>query len=523
MVPVKHNGRIPLDALDWALKHLQLYSGWESFPAPFEYEAIGDNWDPIRAYLSRQASNWTLRCYRTCLSPKHRFGFRQVTQLDPLDSLILAALVYIVGPGLEKARTNKDYSLYFRFSPDAQGHLYERADGRRLFNDTCLERAKASSVTHIVEADIADFYPAVNFHRVEEALSPVSPRWAANLLLRILREINDNVSASLPVGPPFIHLIADATLTPLDSHLMAEGHEFVRLGDDFCFFCESYRDAWRALTAMANFLYEQFRLFLQPGKTRILKKMEYVEERTADPAQQAINRLEKLVQARAPELGLVDDYTGTPLDIVELDESTLDYLRELEWVEFLRNEIEGGFFSMQRIRYGLSRAKLFGVSEAANLILTNLELLAVVMREITGFLAVLKLSTSTQEAVCKQLLDATEAGSLGNTDYELIWIAHYLYSIASPNVGNNAGLLEFWRRFRGNSHVEREFLSGCTRHKYVAAVKSFKPKFRALTPWSRRALLHASSCLASDERRPWLRAIKRDLDLLEKAIVSWQH
>ena len=521
MAAAPRGSRIPVDALNWALEHLKLHAAWESFPVPFEYEAVDREWDSIQAYLSRDASNWTLRCYRTCLSPKHRFGFRQVTQLDPLDSLVLAALVYIVGPDLEKARATKDCALYFRFSPDKAGHLYERVNARHLFSETCLERAQSSSVGHVVLADIADFYPGIYFHRVEEALSSVSPKWAARLLLRLLRELNDNVSSSLPVGPPFIHLIADAALTPLDDHLIREGYEFVRLGDDFCFFCDSYRDAWRALTTLANFLYEQFRLFLQPGKTRILTKTEYVEERTTDPGLQAVDRLEKLVHERAPDLGLIDDYTGTPLGIADLDESTFDYMRELEWVEFLRNEIEGGFFSLPRIRYGLSRAKLFGVAQAANLILSNLELLAVVVREIIQFLAVLKLDVSAQEEVCAQLLEATKAGQLGNTDHELIWLAHYFYSIAEPDVRNSAALSEFWRHFRGNVYVEREFLSGSSRHRYVSAVKSFKSKFRTLNPWSRRALLRACSCLAQDERRAWLRAIDRDLDILEKAIIAW--
>jgi len=512
---------IPMDALDWALAHVKLHSAWESFPAPFEYEAIGINWNALRKTLSRQASNWAIRCQRTGLAPKHQFGFRQVTQLDPLDSIVLAALTFLVGSDLEKSRVSEDKALWFRFSPDEQGRLYKAAgSARRLFNKVCTERAQTSSTTHVVQADIADFYPGVYFHRVEEVVLSATPTWAAKLLVRLLKELNDYVSASLPVGPSFVHLLANAALTPLDEHLIAEGHEFVRLGDDFCFFCNSRRDAWKALTTMANFLYSQYRLFLQPGKTRILDKASFIEDVTASPAAQEMTRLEDLVEKYAPELDLIDDYTGLALEVNQIDDTALEHLRELEWVEFLRKEIESGFFSLSRVRYVLSRARLFGVDQAASLVLNNLELLAVVTREITNFLSALSLDIPQQKAVCTQLLRATEDGRLGNTDYELLWLAHFLFAVGDLNMGNEAELLGFWRRYRSNRLVEREFLIGCAPRSYIHVVKSYKPLFRSLDPWSRRALLRACHCLDQDERRAWTKGIRRNLDSLEKAVLT---
>jgi len=513
--------QIPIAALDWALAHVKLHTAWESFPAPFEYEAVETNWNTLRKVLSRQVSNWAIRCHRTCLAPKHQFGFRQVTQLDPLDSIVLAALTYLVGSDLEKSRVPKDRALWFRFSPDEHGRLYAAAgSARRLFNKVCTERAQTSSTTHVVKADIADFYPGVYFHRVEEVVLSATPTWAARLLVRLLKELNDYVSASLPVGPAFVHLLADAALTPLDEHLIAEGHEFARLGDDFCFFCNSRRDAWHALTTMANFLYSQYRLFLQPGKTRILDRSSFIESVTASPAAQEMIRLENLVEKYAPELDLIDDYTGVALEVEQIDDTTLEHLRELEWVEFLQKEIESGFFSLQRVRYILSRARLFGVDKAASLVLNNLELLAVVTREITDFLSALDLDIPQQKAVCTQLLRATEDGRLGNTDYELLWLAHFVFSVADSDMGNEADLVGFWRRYRGNTLVNREFLAGYSRYTFVSVVKSCKPLFRSLDPWSRRALLRACHSLDQDERRAWEKAIRRDLDPLEEAVLT---
>jgi len=271
---------------------------------------------------------------------------------------------------------------------------------------------------------------------------------------------------------------------------------------------------------MANFLYSQYRLFLQPGKTRILDKASFIEDVTASPAAQEMTRLEDLVEKYAPELDLIDDYTGLALEVNQIDDTALEHLRELEWVEFLRKEIESGFFSLSRVRYVLSRARLFGVDQAASLVLNNLELLAVVTREITNFLSALSLDIPQQKAVCTQLLRATEDGRLGNTDYELLWLAHFLFAVGDLNMGNEAELLGFWRRYRSNRLVEREFLIGCAPRSYIHVVKSYKPLFRSLDPWSRRALLRACHCLDQDERRAWTKGIRRNLDSLEKAVLT---
>lgn len=152
--------------------------------------------------------------------------------------------------------------------------------------------------------------------------------------------------------------------------------------------------------------------------------------------------------------------------------------------------------------------------------MSNLGLLAVVTRDIVEFLAALRLSRSSQQEVCVSLLAATKNGELGNTDYELLWLSNFFYNVVSPSPQNREPLLEFRREFATNRHVEREFLAGCRRHAYSFAVKNLKSDFRALSPWSRRALLHASSCLSQAERRAWAKGIRSDLDVLEKAVLD---
>src|SRR5688500_8986764 len=96
-------------SLDWALKHIERYGDTDIFPIPFEYQAIRHCWEPgqgfgeIRARGLRELlratdlSNWALRPQRRCIAPKNLFGFRIATQLDPIDALQFAALVFELG------------------------------------------------------------------------------------------------------------------------------------------------------------------------------------------------------------------------------------------------------------------------------------------------------------------------------------------------------------------------------------------------------------------------------------------
>ena len=81
-------------ALDWSLKHAIAWGDTDIFPPVFEFEAISDDWNNVKASIQgADILKWKVRPYRRCLVPKHRFGFRISTQLDPLDFLVFTALI----------------------------------------------------------------------------------------------------------------------------------------------------------------------------------------------------------------------------------------------------------------------------------------------------------------------------------------------------------------------------------------------------------------------------------------------
>ena len=160
------------ESLDWALEHALSRGDTDILPQAFEFHAVKHDWESTRNYLLGQdILQWTARPLRRCLSPKRRYGFRIATQLDPLDFLILGALVYEIGSDVEADRLDDDYVVSCRFQPSKDGGLFDPNIGYGTFLDHAASIAKSEGFSHVVLTDIADFFPRLYLHRVEGALS----------------------------------------------------------------------------------------------------------------------------------------------------------------------------------------------------------------------------------------------------------------------------------------------------------------------------------------------------------------
>ena len=113
-----------------------------------------------------------MRPHRECLGPKSAIGFRIATQLDPLDWLIYNALVYEIGADLESYRLPLAEEVVFswRFEPQPDGTMFSRETGYRQFQERASELASISNEQYVLVTDIADFFPNLYHHRVENAL-----------------------------------------------------------------------------------------------------------------------------------------------------------------------------------------------------------------------------------------------------------------------------------------------------------------------------------------------------------------
>jgi hypothetical protein len=193
------------------------------------------------------------------MTPKQRFGFRVSTQLDPLDTLLFLSLVYEAGGPIEFVRlpANDGIVHSYRFAPTPDGHLFDSAANFETFRAAAESRATTGNYSHVVTADIADFYPRIYSHPLENALlAACGGTGHARAILKLLEQWNYGVSYGIPVGPNPSRLLAELAICDVDQALLSEGFSFIRFVDDFHIFCKSERQAYEALAFLARVLHE---------------------------------------------------------------------------------------------------------------------------------------------------------------------------------------------------------------------------------------------------------------------------
>lgn len=260
--------------LDFALKHILKFGDTDIFPVPFEFEIIRQQWDALIKpdLLSRDVSIITTRPPRRILSPKPDRGYRPSLQLDPLDCILYTALVFALGSDIETSRlpASAKIGLSHRFAPSFDGDLWQQDSNWASFIDRTQELASTARVTHVLKADIADFFPHIYHHRLATRLHrATSETYYADAIMRMLGAWGGRVSYGLPIGPAASRLLAELLLDPIDRMLQEQGYKHCRWIDDIRVFCESESDAMRAESQLVRTLYESYGLTLQYSKTTI--------------------------------------------------------------------------------------------------------------------------------------------------------------------------------------------------------------------------------------------------------------
>ncbi len=251
--------RLKETSLEWALKHALNLGDTDVFPIPFEYRALESDWSDTKKYLRGvDVLEWQVRPLRTLLAPKGKFGFRIITQLDPLDFLLYAATIREIGSDLEKRRVPVSEQVVFsyRFKPSADGHLFDLSVGYGGFQErtrAILRGPKAPAFVAVT--DIADFYLRIYHHRLKGALEAATPHSShVGAIMSLLSGWNTTESYGIPVGSAPSRLLAEITISDVDEALLGSNVKFVRYNDDYRIFARTYSEAYRYLAFLAHFL-----------------------------------------------------------------------------------------------------------------------------------------------------------------------------------------------------------------------------------------------------------------------------
>jgi hypothetical protein len=211
-----------------------LHHGFSSFfPAPPEIDIVRREWATLRSELS----GIDLDTYRPhtqirSFAPKSRINVRRVGLLHPHDFVLYTSLVLQLRESIAAARLGPDRVFSYRTEGAPANRLYAEARFWTAFRERLTARISQSSNAFVGIADIADFFPRIYHHRLENALSAASgPNQTdyIRVLNKLLFHFSDGVSYGIPVGPPASYLLGEAVLIDVDNTLLSYGIDFVRM------------------------------------------------------------------------------------------------------------------------------------------------------------------------------------------------------------------------------------------------------------------------------------------------------
>lgn len=220
--------------------------------------------------------------------PKDNLSYRNAAQLHPIDSIVLSAILFEYGGGIEIRRSPKDVVFSYRFSPLADGTMYAnktawddfwKASRNRItiFEEEEGDYILREEYEYVVAVDISDFYNQIYLHSMEnQMIACALPNQVKKKLSDLLKTLNQSSSRVVPIGPHSSHLLAEMSLIQVYSTLTLRQIPFVRYVDDIVFFCKNRKEARIRVLQIAEILDKEQRLTVQRHKTREFTSNEFL-------------------------------------------------------------------------------------------------------------------------------------------------------------------------------------------------------------------------------------------------------
>jgi len=509
---------LSIASLDWSLHHHLSYGDTDLFPRPFEFEAIASHWPRIRSHLASldlRQHRWSEP--RRFLVPKDDLLFRTGVQLDPIDSLIFAALIHEIGPRLEARRLPISAEAVFssRFDPDTEGRLYSQSVSWTRFWTKSIEYAEGV-YTHVLVCDIADFYQQVDHLVLRQQLELASvPAWCLAALDAMLAAWHGEAGRGVPVGPHAAHLLAEVSLVPLDNMLSGAYPQYCRFIDDVHIFCKSPAEAHVALYELANTLDGALRLWTSGRKTRLMPSQQFLEMANANVKKDNLRNEERRV------LEIVQEVVGSPYSFASFEEVS-DTDREAlgpEVVDVVLAEyLNTNEPDYAKIRWLLRRLTQVGAPGAVDFVIRNLPRLTAAMPDVIAYL---RAAHQHYEGDWEALGTAL----IGVLDYPLVQRSEYLQlgilSLFAPIADLNHFQVLAGRFRTAPSDARREIILAARASGATGWLESVAASTAGRTRWEARAVLYAAELLSPVYRKRLKEEIASLVDrLLEEILLE---
>jgi hypothetical protein len=507
------------DSLDWALTHISRFGDTDIFPVPFEFASIKHGWTWIKPELEKlDLSVYRTRGTRRMLVPKPGGGFRVATQLDPIDAIIYAAISYEVAPGVENSRIPRDRRIAcsYRVELDPKGRLFAPESGWPEYHGRSKDLADTGLYTHVLLADIADFYNQIYSHRVQSALEIANvPPARSSSVERFLLSLTAKQSRGVPVGPSTSILLAEALLTDVDNFLLRLGMPFTRFVDDFRIFCTSKRQAVRVYHDLVEYIYTSHRLILEPWKSRILPVKVFIDDELVDPSEversSRVEKIRSLIELILFESG----YSVGEDDLLDQDKDQA--VRE-NLVELFDECVAKNPLHLGLARYLLRRAARLRTVALNETVFNNLTRLRSVFRDVILYLVV-SVPKSRAAKRGQEIVDFLKSSDYGQIPFLRLWGTELFQR--RPDMLSPEAALDLANEFSRDLGTRASAFAARTANK-ADWVRAQKEIWANYSPWDRRAVIYSGSVLPATERRIWLDMVAETSDdILEQAVAKF--
>ncbi len=487
-------------------------------PEPYEWQAVKDRWVDVRDFIiSLDLDTYEPRKPMKIFAPKNRANIRVVHLLHPQDLIIYTALVLIVKNDIEDNRINKKAKRVFsyRVKKDRADRLYDSRGAHDAYIDQVEKKSGRASIKFVAIADIADFYPSIYQHRLENAIEAIASSQRGTDVARVLvRKLISNLmgrnSYGIPVGPYASRVLAEGLLIDVDAFLHSNGIDFVRWVDDYSIFCKSEYEAQSTLFSLGEWLYDQHGLTLQSAKTKILPTQRFHDEILVKPEENLKDRDFAISLLRDFEAtGYEDDWDE---DEEELDEDeiqqTLQELQSLDLVEMLKESIsDKALVDYEVINYVLTRLPrmpeaIDGIKEQVLvLVIDNAELLYPSSEHIAKYIVSFNdLPKSEKKKIAKKLLKPLKSKRNPPPTYYAMWML-YIFT-TSEDWNQIKDIIQLYQN--GSSEVIKRYAAlAIAKGGSRAEALIIKDDLNAASDLLRLAILEASRKLGKDERKHW--------------------
>ena len=507
-----------------ALKNIIAYGDTDVFPFPFEKHLFEDKFEECANTLLGWHASFSDTLGQLppisidALSQVGYTGFRNVTQIEPFWNAYYLALVVSLAEAVEAVRVPVGERAVFsyRYNPKTeQSSLFQNITWND-YRKRCVQLAKRYE--YVVLTDISDFYPRINHHRLENALTQVSASGdIPSRILRLLSTLSYGQSYGLPVGGPASRVLSELSLVDVDRHLCNTGISFCRYADDFTLFCSSRPAALKSLIGLSEILSLEG-LSLQKQKTRIMGRAEFLQMHShLDPS--AEGSMEQKLLGISLKF---DPYSPTAEDdYLALKASVAD----IDIIGILSSEIAKTAINQTVTRQALNALRVLDVSDRERSLMVllaeeNVEVLAPVFPHL---MRIVRSIYDDLGGAGKDLVDAALLSLIGSGSHILSIDINRLFLVqvlSRRHTGAKERALVALHLDCANPLLRRMVGQALANWDCRYFVKKQLRIFSSMSPWERRALLVSSFCLG-EEGRHWRRRSKATLDPIEQLICSW--